>query len=86
VRSRLAPVKQVAATIRRHLWGILNAVILGVHNGYAESMNSRIQRLKHRANGYRNRERFRNAIYFHLGGLDLYPTQAGLGQSTHSIG
>ena len=23
--------------------------------------------------GYRNRERFRNAIYFHLGGLDLYP-------------
>jgi hypothetical protein len=27
------------------------------------------------ANGlwYRNRENFRNAIYFHLGGLDLYP-------------
>ena len=23
--------------------------------------------------GYRNRENFRNAIYFHLGGLDLYP-------------
>jgi transposase len=23
--------------------------------------------------GFRNRERFRNAIYFHLGGLDLYP-------------
>ncbi len=23
--------------------------------------------------GYRNRERFRNAIYFHLGGLGLYP-------------
>jgi len=22
---------------------------------------------------YRNRERFRNAICFHLGGLDLYP-------------
>jgi len=29
--------------------------------------------LKHVAHGYRNRERFRNAIYFHLGGLDLYP-------------
>jgi transposase len=24
--------------------------------------------------GYRNRDRFRNAIYFHLGGLDLYPS------------
>jgi transposase len=23
--------------------------------------------------GFRNRERFRRAIYFHLGGLDLYP-------------
>ena len=25
------------------------------------------------ANGYRNWENFRIAIYFHLGGLDLYP-------------
>lgn len=32
-----------------------------------------IQKLKYNARGYRNRERFRNAIYFHLGGLDLYP-------------
>ena len=23
--------------------------------------------------GFRNRENFRNAIYFHLSGLDLYP-------------
>jgi len=29
--------------------------------------------LKKRASGFRNRERFRNAIYFHLGDLDLYP-------------
>ena len=49
------------------------AIVLGLHNGHAESMNSRIQRLKHRACGFRNRERFRNAIYFHLGGLQLYP-------------
>jgi hypothetical protein len=26
-----------------------------------------------RASGYRNRQNFRHAIYFHLGGLDLYP-------------
>ena len=32
-----------------------------------------IQSVKHRARGFRNRERFRAAIYFHLGGLDLYP-------------
>jgi len=28
---------------------------------------------KRMACGYRNRERFHNAIYFHLGGLDIYP-------------
>ena len=27
------------------------------------------------ARGFRNRKRFRNAIYFHLGGLDLYPAR-----------
>jgi transposase len=75
-RCRLTPIQSVARTIKRQLWGILNAIVLGLHNGHAESMNSRIQRLKHRACGFRNRERFRNAIYFHLGGLQLYP--AGL--------
>ena len=45
-------------------------------------MNARIQYLKHRARGYRNRDRFRNAIYFHLGGLDLYPDAARL---THTL-
>lgn len=25
--------------------------------------------------GYRNRERFKNDVFFHLGGLDLYPAQ-----------
>lgn len=85
VRSRLAPVKKVAATIKKHLWSIINAVVLKVHNGHAESINSRIQRIKAQARGFRNRERFRNAIYFHLGGLDLYPAQVRKAHSTHSI-
>lgn len=72
-RCRLEPMKKVGQTIKRALWGILNAIVLGAHNGHAESMNSRIQRIKKRACGFRNRKRFRNAIYFHLGGLDLYP-------------
>jgi len=29
--------------------------------------------IKVRSRGFRNKERFANAIYFHLGGLDLYP-------------
>jgi len=42
----------------------------------AESMSARIQRIKRMACGYRIRERFRNAIRFHLGRLDLYPRPA----------
>jgi len=73
VRSRLDPIKEVAKTIKEHLWGILNAVVLKVSNGPAEGLNSRIKMIKVRSRGFRNKERFANAIYFHLGGLDLYP-------------
>lgn len=73
VRSRLEPIKKVARTIKEHLWGILNAIILKVSNGPAEGLNSRIKMIKVRSRGFRNKERFANAIYFHLGGLDLYP-------------
>ena len=73
VRSRLEPIKQVARTIKDHLWGILNAVVLKVSNGPAEGLNSRIKMIKIRSRGFRNKQRFANAIYFHLGGLSLYP-------------
>jgi transposase len=73
VRSRLEPIKDVAKTIKEHLWGILNAVVLKVSNGPAEGLNSRIKMIKVRSRGFRNKERFANAIYFHLGGLNLYP-------------
>lgn len=73
VRSRLNPVKEVARTIKEHLWGILNAIVLKVSNGPAEGINSRIKTIKVRSRGFRNKTRFANAIYFHLGGLSLYP-------------
>ncbi len=72
-RCRLKPMTKVAKTIKRHLWGIINAIVLKVTNAGAESLNAKIQKLKRWACGYRNRERFRTAIMFHLGGLDLYP-------------
>ena len=73
VRSRLKPIKEVARIIKEHLWGILNAIVLKVSNGPAEGLNSRIKTIKVRSRGFRNKKRFANAIYFHLGGLDLYP-------------
>jgi transposase len=77
-RSRLEPVRKVARIIKDHHWGIINAVVLKADNGGAESINSRIKMIKVRSRGFRNKARFRNAIYFHLGGLDLCP--AGIKQ------
>ena len=63
----------VGRMIRSHLWGVLNAVVLKVTNALGESMNAKIQKVKKLACGFRNPARFRTAIYFHLGGLDLHP-------------
>ena len=71
--SRLKPMIAVGNTVRRYLWGILNAIELRVNNCMLEAKNNRIQRIKKIACGFRNRERFKNAILFHLGGLDLMP-------------
>lgn len=76
LRSRLHPIRKAAKMIREHLPGIINAIVHRATNAGAESINAKIQRVKRMACGYRNRERFRNAIYFHLGGLNLYPAPA----------
>ena len=52
---------------------MIDAVLRNVTNARSEATNAKIQWIKRLGCGYRNRERFRNAIYFHLGGLDLYP-------------
>ena len=72
-RSRLDPMRKVARMVKEHLWGIINAVIKSVTNATSESLNAKIQWVKKNACGFRNRERFRTAIMFHCGGLDLYP-------------
>jgi len=74
--SRLPPMVKLGRTLRTHLWGIVNAIVYRVSNAHLESVNAKIQALKKRACGYRNRDRFRNAILFHTGGLDLYPALA----------
>ena len=73
LRTRLEPVRRVGRMVRTYLWGILNAIYHDVTNARMESINARIQWVKKMACGYRNRESFRMAIYFHLGGLELRP-------------
>ena len=75
-RCYLEPMKEVALLIKRHWANIRTYFAHRITNAGAEGINAKIQAVKYRARGFRNRERFRNAIYFHCGGLDLYP--AGL--------
>ncbi|MCA9438433.1 MAG: ISL3 family transposase [Candidatus Omnitrophica bacterium] len=78
-RCRLDPMRKAAKTVKNHLWGIINAIVLKRDNARSESLNAKIQKLKKWACGYRNPERFKTIIMFHLGGLDLYP--AGIRRS-----
>jgi transposase len=50
---------------------VLNAIMARVSNTMVEAKNSRIQWVKKMACGFKNRERFRMAILFRLGGLNL---------------
>jgi len=73
-RCRLKPMIAVGKMIRRYFWGILNAIGLKVNNSMLEAKNARIQQIKKIACGFRNRERFRTVILFHLGGLGMRPS------------
>jgi transposase len=73
VRSQLDPVKKVAGMLKRHLDGVLRYVQHPITNGVAEGLNSKIMSIKRKAGGFRNPQHFTTAIYFHCGGLDLYP-------------
>lgn len=73
IRSRLEPVKKVAAMIKRHLPNVLTYFKHRITNAGSEAINSVIQMLKKRAFGYRSFANFRIAILFRCGGLNLYP-------------
>ena len=59
--------------LKRHWANIRTSFQDRITHAGAESIHEKIQTVKRRARGFRSRERFRNAIYFHCGGLDLYP-------------
>jgi transposase len=71
--SRLEPVIAAARMVKRHLPNILTYFRHPITNAVSEGLNSKIQTIKKRAYGFRNREHFKTAIFFHCGGLNLYP-------------
>ena len=74
--SRLKPMAEVAWMIRRHLPNVLTYLRHRITNAGLEAVNATIQWVKRTARGFRNAEHFKTAIYFHCGGLDLYPHES----------
>jgi len=69
--SGLKPMIDAAATVMRHLDGILNYLKHRITNATCEGLNSMVQSLKHSAKGLPNYEAFRTRILFFLGQLDM---------------
>jgi transposase len=59
--------------IHKYLHNVLTYFTHPITNAVGEGLNSKIQTIKKMAYGFRNREHFKTAIYFHCGGLKLYP-------------
>jgi len=73
--SRLAPVIKAANTLKTHLDNIVTYARHRITNALGESINSKIEKVKRLACGFRNRSHYRTAIYFHCGGLSLFSCQ-----------
>ncbi len=71
VRSRLAPIKAFAKTVKAHFAGIMRYFYSRLTSGAMEGLNSRIQEIKRRARGFRNIRNFIAMIYLEAAGLDL---------------
>jgi len=74
--SRLPPMIDVAKLIARHLPNVLTYFKHRITNAVAGGLNSKVATVQKRACGFRNRDHFKIAVYFHCGGLDLYPASA----------
>jgi transposase len=71
--SRLDPIKKAAKTLKTHIDNIVTYARHRITNALAEGINTKIEKIKRMACGFRNRSHYRTAIYFHCGGLDLFP-------------
>ena len=65
--------KKVAAMLKRRFENIIAYLTHPITNATSESINAKIQWVKYTARGFRNKQNFIHAIYFHCGGLDLAP-------------
>jgi len=74
IRSRLKPMKKVAQMMKRRFENIITFIQHRITNATSESINAKIQWVKYTARGFRNKANFKDAVYFHAGGLNMAPS------------
>lgn len=73
VKHDIKEVTKVINMFNNHIKGVVNALITNFNNAMAERLNGKIQELKTIGKGFRTFSKFRSAILFFYGGLNLYP-------------
>lgn len=68
-RSRLAPFKRLATTLRRHREGVLAAIRLRLANGLLEGINNKIKMLQHRAFGFHSAQALMAIVHLVCGDI-----------------
>lgn len=71
MRSKVEPMKEVAALVRRHLDGIVAWAQTRQTNGFLEALNGLFQAAKRRARGFSNFDTIKTAIFLIAGKLDF---------------
>jgi transposase len=71
MRSKVQPMKEVAAMVRRHLEGIVAWAQTRQTNGFLEALNGLFQAAKRRARGFATFDTIRTVIFLIAGKLDF---------------
>jgi transposase len=73
MRSKVAPMKEVARMIRNHFYGVVAWAQTQQTNGFMEALNGLFQAAKRSARGYVRFSTIRTVIFLRLGKLDFSP-------------
>ena len=82
MRSKVEPMKEVAALVRRHLEGIVAWAQTRQTNGFLEAINGLFQAAKRRARGFTRLSTIQTVIFLIAGKLDFHAINAYARQPT----
>jgi transposase len=82
MRSKVEPMKEVAALVRRHIDGIVAWAQTRQTNGFLEALNGLFQAAKRRARGFTRLSTIKTVIFLIAGKLDFHAINPHAGQPT----